>query len=316
MHPPSGPRIQRRAGGIGAVRTCSHRSPNQGSPAAPSRSRHRLRPNKFRTLADSRATVLLSPRFWCLKEVADKARGNHRVAASEANRSYSVGGRGLSVIAEVLQLERGSQRTAASMRAAATEVVVELRSPPQRLFAESPRQSIRDNYLRFRLEPGPAIAIAARLSVRLMNSRAFSESIPCWKSSVVLNPRTIASSATQWQATTPCSPARPLLRRRGRWLIPFSSGIIVAVAYQPAGWGPEQADALLRPGERWHNPQDNRSSSCLLHRRPAGGTQAPYSGQSDDDRARTLCADQQAGPPSGARSRADQTPAVFGEACR
>jgi glucose-6-phosphate 1-dehydrogenase len=28
-----------------------------------------------------------------------------------------------------------------------------------------------------------------------------------------------------------------------------------AVAYKPGGWGPEQADALLGDGGRWHNPR-------------------------------------------------------------
>ncbi len=34
----------------------------------------------------------------------------------------------------------------------------------------------------------------------------------------------------------------PILKRHRR-----------AIAYKPGGWGPEQAGALLGPGERWHN---------------------------------------------------------------
>src|SRR5271170_1770121 len=45
----------------------------------------------------------------------------------------------------------------------ATEVVVEFKPPPQRLFADSAPAGGRDNYLRFRLSPSSAIALAARV---------------------------------------------------------------------------------------------------------------------------------------------------------
>src|ERR1700684_2475990 len=46
----------------------------------------------------------------------------------------------------------------------ATEVLVELKPPPQRLFADSaPATTGRANYLRFRLSPDAAIALAARV---------------------------------------------------------------------------------------------------------------------------------------------------------
>src|SRR5512144_1502496 len=45
----------------------------------------------------------------------------------------------------------------------ATEVLVELKPPPQRLFADSAPATGLGNYLRFRLSPGSAIALAARV---------------------------------------------------------------------------------------------------------------------------------------------------------
>ena len=45
----------------------------------------------------------------------------------------------------------------------ATEVLVELKPPPQRLFADSEPATGRSNYLRFRLSPSAAIALAARV---------------------------------------------------------------------------------------------------------------------------------------------------------
>ncbi len=45
----------------------------------------------------------------------------------------------------------------------ATEVLVELKTPPQRLFADSAPTTGPANYLRFRLSPSSAIALAARV---------------------------------------------------------------------------------------------------------------------------------------------------------
>src|SRR5579862_3160163 len=47
----------------------------------------------------------------------------------------------------------------------ATEVVVELKPPPQRLFADSAPTTGESNYLRFRLSPNSAVALAARVKL-------------------------------------------------------------------------------------------------------------------------------------------------------
>ena len=54
-------------------------------------------------------------------------------------------------------------RAGKSMAVTATEVVVEFKPPPQQLYVDA-ATSIRDaNYLRFRIAPNPAIALAARV---------------------------------------------------------------------------------------------------------------------------------------------------------
>jgi glucose-6-phosphate 1-dehydrogenase len=45
----------------------------------------------------------------------------------------------------------------------ATEVLVELKPPPQKLFADSAPRAGFPNYLRFRISPNSAIALAARV---------------------------------------------------------------------------------------------------------------------------------------------------------
>ena len=65
----------------------------------------------------------------------------------------------------------------------ATEVVVELKPPPQRLFADSAPATGQANYVRFRLSPNSAIALAARVKRRrVRSSSGSSESSTCLKS--------------------------------------------------------------------------------------------------------------------------------------
>ncbi len=47
----------------------------------------------------------------------------------------------------------------------ATEILVELKRPPQKLFADAVQPNSRSNYLRFRLSPNSAIALAARVKL-------------------------------------------------------------------------------------------------------------------------------------------------------
>ena len=49
------------------------------------------------------------------------------------------------------------------MAETATEVLVELKPPPQRLFDDSAPGAGRSNYLRFRISPDSAVALAARV---------------------------------------------------------------------------------------------------------------------------------------------------------
>ena len=47
----------------------------------------------------------------------------------------------------------------------ATEIIVELKAPPQKLFADATAVTTRSNYLRFRLSPNSALALAVRVKV-------------------------------------------------------------------------------------------------------------------------------------------------------
>ena len=56
-------------------------------------------------------------------------------------------------------------RSGKCLAATAAEVVVELKPPPQRLFDDSRPVAGRANYLRFRLSPDSAVALALDLGL-------------------------------------------------------------------------------------------------------------------------------------------------------
>jgi len=139
----------------------------------------------------------------------------------------------------------------------ATEVIVELKQPPQRLFADSRSSTGPTNYLRFRLSPDSAIAIAAR--VKLAGKEFVGEQLELFLSDEQTGTeapyeRLLGAAMTgdgalfiredaveaAWAAVDPIlanhRPVRP---------------------YRRHGWGPKSADALIKADGGWRNPLIN-----------------------------------------------------------
>ncbi len=136
----------------------------------------------------------------------------------------------------------------------ATEILVELKPPPQRLFEDSAPKRGRANYLRFRLSPDAAIALATRVKVPgqefvgEQRELFLSEELAGQESPYerLLGDAMIGNGALftrQDAVETAWAVVDPVLRKHGR-----------AHLYKRGGWGPKQADAILPPGGRWHNP--------------------------------------------------------------
>lgn len=136
----------------------------------------------------------------------------------------------------------------------ASEVLVELHPPPQRLFDDSSPVNGRANYLRFRLAPAPEIALAARVKrageefigdqgeLSLLNGQA-SEEQPYER---LLGDALVGDGAlfTREDAVEAAwAVVDPVLEHHDR-----------AHPYQPGSWGPKQADLLIAPNGSWHNP--------------------------------------------------------------
>jgi glucose-6-phosphate 1-dehydrogenase len=138
-----------------------------------------------------------------------------------------------------------------------TEVMVELKPPPQRLFEDSAPKNGLTNYLRFRQSPSAAIALATRVKIpgkeyigeqrelflceELTGQEAPYERLlgDAMAGNGALFTREDAVEAA-WAVVN------PVLKKHDRVKV-----------YKRGTWGPKQADAILGPGESWHNPAVN-----------------------------------------------------------
>ena len=137
----------------------------------------------------------------------------------------------------------------------AAEVVVQLKPPPQQLFADSAPTHGRANYLRFRLSPNAAVALAARVKragqafIGDQRELSFVDEQPgrelpyarllgdAMAGNGALFTREDAVEAA-WAVV------EPVLRNHGR-----------AIAYRRGSWGPREADTLIAADGGWYRPE-------------------------------------------------------------
>jgi len=136
----------------------------------------------------------------------------------------------------------------------AAEVIVQLKRPPQHLFADAATQD-RANYLRFRLSPHSTVALAARVK---RNGKAFvgdqrelclvDEEPHQEPPYARLLGDALAGNGALFTREDAVEAAwavlGPVLRRHRR-----------AIAYPRRSWGPKQADALIAGNGGWFNPR-------------------------------------------------------------
>jgi glucose-6-phosphate 1-dehydrogenase len=141
----------------------------------------------------------------------------------------------------------------------ATEILVELERPPQKLFSDAVQPNSRSNYLRFRLSPSSAIALAARVKLAgqefigeerelFLSDEQPGEETPyerllgdAMKGDGALFTREDAVEAA-WEVVNRVLKNHHPARR-----------------YKRGTWGPKEADALIAPDGSWHNPSPDGS---------------------------------------------------------
>jgi glucose-6-phosphate 1-dehydrogenase len=142
----------------------------------------------------------------------------------------------------------------------ATEVLVELKPAPQRLFADSEPQTGRSNYLRFRLSPNPAIALAAR--VKLAGKDFTGEQRELYLS------EERSGDETPYERLLGDAMAGDgaLFTREdaveAAWMVvdPILKTHHRVRSYKRGSWGPREAGTIIAADGGWHNPSSADSS--------------------------------------------------------
>jgi glucose-6-phosphate 1-dehydrogenase len=146
-------------------------------------------------------------------------------------------------------------RSGKCLAATAAEVVVQLKPPPQRLFADSAPGTGHANYLRFRLSPTSAIALAARVK------RAGKEFVGDQKELYLIDERPDEESPYERLLSDAMEGNGALFTREdaveAAWAVvePVLAKHRRAAPYRCGTWGPKEAEALVAGSGPWHNPR-------------------------------------------------------------
>lgn len=134
------------------------------------------------------------------------------------------------------------------------EIVVELKPPPQKLFDDAVTTAGRANYLRFRLSPNTALALAARVK------RAGKGFIGDQRELYLMDEQTGAETPYERLLGDAMAGDGALFTRQeavdAAWMVvdPVLKTHHAAIPYRPGSWGPRQADELIAADGGWHNP--------------------------------------------------------------
>ena len=141
----------------------------------------------------------------------------------------------------------------------AAEVIVELKPPLQRLFADSAPVTGRANYLRFRLSPNSAVALAARVK------RAGKEFVGDQRELYLCDERPGEEAPYERLLGDAMAGNGALFTREdaveAAWAVvdPVLKNHLRVHPYRRHSWGPKKADALIAADGRWHNPNPDRA---------------------------------------------------------
>ncbi|MDE2235855.1 MAG: glucose-6-phosphate dehydrogenase [Gammaproteobacteria bacterium] len=136
----------------------------------------------------------------------------------------------------------------------AAEVHVQLRPPPQRLFADSAPADGRANYLRFRFSPSSAIALAARVK------RIGKEFVGEQRELLLLDQQDGAETPYERLLSDAMEGNGALFTREdaveAAWkaVDPVLYRHAQAIPYRKGSWGPREADRLIAADGGWYNP--------------------------------------------------------------
>ena len=141
----------------------------------------------------------------------------------------------------------------------AHEVLVELKPPPQELFGDSVAAG-RDNYLRFRLSPSSAIALAVRVK------RVGKEFVGDQRELYMIEEHPGGELPYERLLSDAMDADGALFTREdaveAAWAVvePVLQTHHKTLPYQKGSWGPKAADVLIAADGWWHNPKPEKVS--------------------------------------------------------
>jgi len=144
-------------------------------------------------------------------------------------------------------------RAGKQMPVTATEVLVELKRPPQVVFDSIPRD--QSNYFRFRLGPTVSINLGGR--IKMPGEVMVGENVE-----LTLRPRAEDEMTPYERLLGDALRGDPLLFNRedgveAAWRVvdPILGNVTPVYPYEANTWGPVEAEQLMSSDDRWHNPQ-------------------------------------------------------------
>jgi glucose-6-phosphate 1-dehydrogenase len=146
-------------------------------------------------------------------------------------------------------------RSGKCLAATAAEVIVRLKPPPQQLFADSLPKDGLTNYLRFRLSPNSAIALAARVK------RDGKEFLGYQRELYLLDEQTGEQAPYARLLSDALAGNGALFTREdaveAAWAVvePVLKEHPRSIVYKPGSWGPKPAQALIAADGGWFNPR-------------------------------------------------------------
>ncbi len=141
------------------------------------------------------------------------------------------------------------------------EIVVELKPPPQKLFDDAATTAGRANYLRFRLSPNTAVALAARVK------RVGKEFVGDQRELYLMDQQTGEETPYERLLGDAMAGDGALFTREeaveAAWAVvaPVLKKHHKAISYRPGSWGPKQADDLIAADGGWHQPVMKESAT-------------------------------------------------------
>ena len=145
-------------------------------------------------------------------------------------------------------------RTGKCLPVSCTEIVVDFRKPPQRVFREA--NAGRSNHLRFRLSPEVVLAMGLRVkkigealegtSVELIAQRHPHDEMEPYERLLL----DAASGKSDFFAR------EDQVEEAWRIVDPILGNITPVHPYAPNTWGPAEAESVLADGTSWHDPRE------------------------------------------------------------